>query len=168
MPKTGLEKTCAIRNPKCQHSLPFWSTNICFTLHFTSKIHLQPPWVRKLSRCPSRHAMKLNSSYSGWCTVPPPMLGVCSLVSYCICLNFTLWHWDSDSYIFIFTSWLPVRLCGRGLEKEETRIRTQYIWCSLSDPVISPQGCCFNPPVASIPVMAADYSSSFFNIPQRT
>lgn len=49
-------------------SVPFWSTNICFTLHFTSKMHLQPPWVRKLSVHPG---MPGNSKarMSEWWTV---------------------------------------------------------------------------------------------------
>ena len=54
------KKMCIVSKPKNQYSLPFCSTNIRSNLHFTSKIHLQPPWVRKPKSCPASHGMKLK------------------------------------------------------------------------------------------------------------
>lgn len=81
VPKTGGEIIC---NPKDQLNVPFWSTNTCFTLHFTSKMHLQPPWVRKLRQCPSRHAMKLKGSDVWVMYSNIHIRRGCSSVSYCL------------------------------------------------------------------------------------
>ena len=122
-----------VRNPKNQHNLPFWKTKICFNFHFTSTIHLQPPWVRKPKHCiQSWHEAQRLGSERGTVRYVSGHVPIIKLHS--LTLNSIFLHYIQVlQTIFSFTSWLLIRLWSWGFWKRIGKLEEgKKKWCLLA------------------------------------
>ena len=155
-----------VRNPKDQHNLPFWKTNICFNFHFTSTIHLQSPWVRKPKHCiHSWHKAQRLGSERGTVRYVSGHVPIIKLHS--LTLNSIFLHYIQILQTkFSFTSWLLIRLWSRGFWKRIGKLeegKKMMLACFL----FPYNHSCNIATMAVIPVRVVDNSWYLFNTLQR-
>ena len=156
-----------VRNPKNQHNLPFWKTKICFNFHFTSTIHLQPPWVRKPKHCiQSWHEAQRLGSERGTVRYVSGHVPIIKLHS--LTLNSIFLHYIQVlQTIFSFTSWLLIRLWSRGFWKRIGKLDEGKKKMMLACFLFLYNHSYNTATVAVIPVRVVDNSRYLFNTLQR-